>query len=111
MGVSAVGKGRHMIGAHHELKLIPPIYVNPVVKRHENDDADDIAAPLSSPPMRTVDVKTQEQQCRSVLFRTDYLLVRQRTQYTPPDRRYTSGNSLADRKAKATRAASQGCDV
>lgn len=36
---------------------------------------------------------------------------KQRTQFTPTGRRNTGWNSLADRKAKATRAASQGCDV
>ena len=36
---------------------------------------------------------------------------KQRTQYTPNGRRNTGWNSLTDRKAKATRAASQGCDM
>ncbi len=74
MVVSAVGKGRRMIGAlRHEMTLIPPIYVSPFVKRHEDDDADAIAAAVSRPTKRTADVQTQEQQFRSVLFWTGYL--------------------------------------
>lgn len=74
--------GRQIGALGHEVKLIPPIYVKPFVKRHKNDaaDAEAIAEAASRPTMRTVAVKTQEQQCRSVLFRTRDLLVRQRIQ-------------------------------
>ena len=74
--------GRQIGALGHEVKLIPPIYVKPFVKRHKNDaaDAEAIAEAASRPTMRTVAVKTQEQQSRSVLFRTRDLFVRQRIQ-------------------------------
>lgn len=74
--------GRQIGRLGHEVKLIPPNYVKPFVKRHKSDaaDAEAIAEAASRPTMRTVAVKTQEQQSRSVLFRTRDLLVRQRIQ-------------------------------
>jgi len=71
--------GRQIGALGHEVKLIPPIYFKPFVKRHKNDAAaaEAIAEAASCPTMRTVAVKTQEQQSRSVLFRTRDLFVRQ----------------------------------
>jgi transposase len=60
------------------VRLIPSIYVKPFVRRQKNDAADAEAA--SRPTMRFVAVKTEEQQARSVIFRTRDLLVRQRIQ-------------------------------
>ena len=69
-------------GLGHEVRLIPPSYVKPYVKRQKNDtaDAEAIAEAGSRPTMRFVAVKTEEQQARSMVFRTRDLLVRQRTQ-------------------------------
>lgn len=66
----------------HEVRLIPPAYVKPFVKRQKNDaaDAEAIAEAASRPTMRFVAVKEAEQQARAMLFRTRDLLVRQRTQ-------------------------------
>lgn len=66
----------------HTVKLIPPIYVKPFVKRQKNDmaDAEAIAEAASRPTMRFVEVKSTEQQAHSMVFRTRDLLVRQRTQ-------------------------------
>lgn len=74
--------GREIGKLRHEVKLIPPIYVKPFVKRQKNDasDAEAIAEAASRPTMRTVAVKTKEQQAQAMLFRTRDLLVRQRTQ-------------------------------
>jgi transposase len=74
--------GREIGALGHEIKLIPPVYVKPVVKRQKNDaaDAEAIAEAASRPTMRTVPVKSRDQQSRAVLFRTRDLLVRQRTQ-------------------------------
>jgi transposase len=74
--------GREIGALGHTVKLIPPIYVKPFVKRQKNDaaDAEAIAEAASRPTMRTVAVKSREQQSRSMLFRTRDLLVRQRTQ-------------------------------
>ena len=66
----------------HEVKLVPPIYVKPFVKRQKNDaaDAEAICEAASRPTMRFVAVKTREQQAQGMLFHTRDLLVRQRTQ-------------------------------
>ena len=79
---TAHGWGREIERLGHQVRLIPPIYVKPYVKRQKNDaaDAEAIAEAASRPTMRFVAVKSQEQQARAMLFRTRDLLVRQRTQ-------------------------------
>ena len=74
--------GREIEEFGHQVKLIPPIYVKPFVKRHKNDaaDAEAICEAASRPTMRFVAVKTEAQQARGMVFRTRDLLVRQRTQ-------------------------------
>lgn len=79
---SAHGWGREIAKLGDSVRLIPPIYVKPFVKRQKNDAADveAIAEAASRPTMRFVTVKSQEQQARAMLFRTRDLLVRQRIQ-------------------------------
>ena len=74
--------GREIMKLGHEVRLIPPIYVKPFVKRQKNDvnDAEAIAEAAVRPTMRFVPVKTAEQQSRSMVFKTRDLLVRQRNQ-------------------------------
>lgn len=74
--------GREISKLGHDVKLIPPIYVKPFVKRQKNDtaDAEAIAEAASRPTMRFVAVKCEEQQAQSMVFRTRNLLVGQRTQ-------------------------------
>ena len=74
--------GREIGKLGHGVKLVPPVYVKPFVKRQKNDaaDAEAICEAASRPTMRFVAVKTEEQQARVMLFRTRELLVRQRTQ-------------------------------
>ena len=74
--------GREIGALGHEVRLMPPFYVKPYVKRQKNDatDAAAICEAASRPTMRFVAVKTREQQARMMLFRTRDLLVRQRTQ-------------------------------
>jgi transposase len=64
------------------VKLVPPVYVKPFVKRQKNDaaDAEAIAEATSRPTMRFVEVKSVAQQSLGMLFRIRDLLVRQRTQ-------------------------------
>ena len=73
---------REIAALGHEVKLVPPIYVKPFLKRQKNDaaDAEAIVEAASRPTMRFVEVKTAEQQGQGMLFRTRDLLVRQRTQ-------------------------------
>ena len=74
--------GREIGKLGHEVKIMPPVYVKPFVKRQKNDasDAEAICEAATRPTMRFVAVKTEEQQARGMLFRTRDLLVRQRTQ-------------------------------
>lgn len=66
----------------HEVRLVPPIYVKPFVKRQKNDAADAaaIAEAARRPNMHCVAVKSAEHQARAVAFRTHQCFVRQRTQ-------------------------------
>ena len=66
----------------HEVRLVPPVYVKPFVKRQKNDaaDAEAICEAASRPTMRFVAVKGKAQQGRAMLFRVRDLLVGQRTQ-------------------------------
>jgi transposase len=86
VAMEACGSAHHWgraIGASgHEVRLIPPAYVKPFVRRQKNDaaDAEAICEAAVRPTMRFVAVKTEEQQARAMLFRTRDLLVRQRTQ-------------------------------
>lgn len=73
---------RELQAIGHEVRLIPPAYVKPFVKRHKNDavDAKAICEAGQRPTMRFVAVKTEEQQAAALVFRTRDLLVKQRTQ-------------------------------
>lgn len=68
----------------HEVRLMPPRYVKPYVKRNKNDaaDAEAICEAVRRPNMRFVPVKTPEQQSVLMLHRTRQLFVRQRTSLT-----------------------------
>ena len=72
---------RQLIALGHEVKLMPPHYVKPYVKRNKNDAADAaaICEAVTRPTMRFVSVKSMEQQSVLMLHRTRELLVRQRT--------------------------------
>lgn len=73
---------RELTQLGHEVRLIPPAYVKPFVKRQKNDaaDAEAICEAVQRPSMRTVAIKSEEQQASALVFRTRDLLVRQRTQ-------------------------------
>ncbi len=85
VGIEACATAHHWareIGAlGHEVRLMPPRYVKPYVKRNKNDaaDAQAICEAVTRPTMRFVAAKTAEQQSVLMLHRTRALLVRQRT--------------------------------
>jgi transposase len=72
---------RELMALGHEVRLMPPTYVKPYVKRGKNDasDAEAICEAVTRPTMRFVPVKSAEQQSVLVLHRTRDLLIRQRT--------------------------------
>jgi transposase len=85
VGMEACGSAHHwarVIGSHgHEVKLMPPAYVKPYVKRNKNDgrDAEAICEAVNRPTMRFVAVKSVEQQTMLSVHTTRALLVKQRT--------------------------------
>ena len=85
VGVEACGTAHHwarVIGRYgHHVRLMPPAYVKPYLKRNKNDgrDAEAICEAVSRPTMRFVAVKSIEQQATLAVHTTRALLVRQRT--------------------------------
>lgn len=72
---------REIAAAGHDVKLIPPVYVKPYVKRQKNDqtDAAAICEAVTRPSMTFVPVKTVAAQASLCLMRVRETLVRQRT--------------------------------
>lgn len=73
---------RQIAALGHEVRLIPPVYVKPFVKRGKTDaaDAEAISEAVVRKTMRFVPVKTAEQQAAAMVLKTRALLVGQRTQ-------------------------------
>ena len=74
--------GRELQKLGHKVRLMPPRYVKPYVKRQKNDaaDAEAICEAVTRPNMRFVEIKTCEQQGILVLHRVRLMLTRQRVQ-------------------------------
>ena len=74
--------GRELAALGHEVRLIPPAYVKPYVKRGKSDarDAEAICEAASRPSMRTVALKSRETQGAQTLHKVRERLVAQRTQ-------------------------------
>ena len=86
VGIEACGTShywaREISKFGHEVRLMPPAYVKPYVKRGKTDasDAEAICEAVSRPTMRYVAIKSCEQQAALTIHRTRDLLVKQRTQ-------------------------------
>lgn len=74
--------GRALMTVGHRVRLIPPQYVKPFVKRSKNDrnDAEAISVAAAQPSIDSVPVKSAERQAAAMLLSVRELLVRQRTQ-------------------------------
>jgi transposase len=72
---------RELKALGHTVRLMPPAYVKPYVKRQKNDsaDAEAICEAVTRANMRFVETKTPEQQSGMVLHRTRHLCMRQQT--------------------------------
>ena len=86
IGLEACGTShfwaRALSSLGHRVKLMPPAYVKPYVKRGKTDagDAAAICEAVTRPTMGFVAIKSPEQQAMLALHRARALLVRQRTQ-------------------------------
>lgn len=86
VGLEACGGSHHwgrlLRDLGHEVKILPPQYVKPYVKRNKNDaaDAEAICEAMSRPTMRFVAVKEPAAQAAQMLVVNRDRLVRQRTQ-------------------------------
>src|SRR5216110_3947368 len=72
---------RELQALGHTVRLMPPAYVKPYVKRQKNDmaDAEAICEAFTRANMRFVETKTPEQQSCLMLHRTRHLFIRQQT--------------------------------
>src|ERR1700759_961748 len=70
---------RELQALGHTVRLMPPAYVKPYVKRQKNDatDAEAICEAVTRPNMRFVPTKTVEQQSCLLLHRARHLFIRQ----------------------------------
>ena len=86
VGIEAYGTSHHwareLMKLGHEVRLMPPAYVKPYVKRGKTDaaDAEAVCEAVTRPTMRFVPVKSPEQQAAPSMHRTRDLLVKQRKQ-------------------------------
>jgi transposase len=85
VGIEACASSHHwsreLLALGHTVRLMPPAYVKPYVKRQKNDaaDAEAICEAVSRANMRFVATKTPEQQSCLMLHRTRHLFIRQQT--------------------------------
>ena len=85
VGIEACASSHHwsreLQSIGHTVRLMPPAYVKPYVKRQKNDaaDAEAICEAVTRVNMRFVATKTPEQQSCLMLHRTRHLLIRQQT--------------------------------
>ena len=79
VGIEACASSHHwsreLQALGHTVRLMPPVYVKPYVKRQKNDttDAEAICEAVTRPNMRFVPTKTSEQQSCLMLHRARHL--------------------------------------
>ena len=86
VGLEASGSAHHwareLITLGHEVRMMPPAYVKPYIRRQKNDasDAAAICEAVTRPMMRFVGVRSLENQAALMRHKTREMLVSQRTQ-------------------------------
>ena len=86
IGIEACASSHHwareLTKLGHTVRLMPPMYVKPYVKRGKSDavDAEAICEAVTRPTMRFVEIKSEDQQALLSLHRARDFVVRQRTQ-------------------------------
>jgi len=85
IGIEACASSHHwsreLQALGHTVRLMPPAYVKPYVKRQKNDmaDAEAICEAVTRANMRFVPIKTPEQQSGLMLHRARHMFIRQQT--------------------------------
>jgi transposase len=96
IGIEACGGSHHwarlLQSLGHQVRMLPPQFVKPYLKRGKNDaaDAEALCEAMSRPTMRFVPVKTAEQQAALMLVGLRDRLIRQRTQLANAIRGYAA---------------------
>src|SRR6202011_1140098 len=96
VGIEACGGSHHwarlLRSFGHEVRLIPPQYVKPYVKRGKNDaaDAEALCEAVTRPSMRYVPVKSRERQAACMLMTVRERLVSVKSQLSNAFRSYAA---------------------
>ena len=104
IGIEACGGShnwaRQLQSLGHQVRMLPPQYVKPYLKRGKNDaaDAEAICEAMSRPTMRFVPVKSADQQAALMLIGLRDRLIRQRTQLANAIRGYAAEFGLVAAK-------------
>jgi len=111
VGMEACGGAHHwarqIAALGHEVRIIPPIYVKPYVKRSKTDAADAaaICEAVSRPHMRFVPVKSEQTQALALIYTTRSLLVAHHTALSNALRSHLSEFGVIAAKGEAGLAA------
>jgi transposase len=106
IGIEACASSHHwsrqLQALGHDVRLMPPSYVKPYVKRQKNDatDAEAICEAVSRANMRFVPTKTPEQHSGLVLHRTRHLFIRQQTSVINAIRAHCAEFGIASRPSR-----------
>ncbi|MEY9181974.1 transposase [Bradyrhizobium sp. USDA 326] len=100
VGIEACASSHHwsreLQALGHAVRLMPPAYVKPYVKRQKNDsaDAEAICEAVTRPNMGFVPTKTVEQQSCLMLHRARHLFIRQQTAVINSIRAYLAESGI-----------------
>jgi transposase len=116
VAIESCGSSHHwarLLGSFgHEVKLIPPQYVKPYVKRGKNDatDAEALCEAVTRPSMRFVPVKSQEQQAACMLMTVRERLVSVKSQLSNAFRSYAAESASSGlREGRTSTLSSSAC--